>query len=381
MIKVWDFDFNQVAGKDMADYEDHDVIQNAFDFNLDLMVSLERRGFEGVFYSEHHFVAAMSPCPNLLVASLAAKTERMKIGVMGNVLPFHQPWRLAEELNMLDYLTKGRLEIGVASGVPPEFLFVNIAQPDIRPMYTEILDFLQLAEKETMVTFKGKYIDLEGVPIMPRPRKESRRRHWVTIYSEASCRDAAQRNFKVCTGYQSVDTATIAFDAYRDEAANAGRIVGPDDIGVRRQVLLWDTQSEAEALHAELEISNKARMEAMFKVVMERLHKQGLGPSQSVKDTGVMDAASVPREQPQDNKPKVTSTGALVVSDDEFIKGTPKNVADQIIDQCSRLGAGNIMAYHSPTMSEAQITHNYDLWEQVIPILQKADVFGEKLAA
>jgi alkanesulfonate monooxygenase SsuD/methylene tetrahydromethanopterin reductase-like flavin-dependent oxidoreductase (luciferase family) len=381
MIKVWDFDFNQVAGKEMADYEDHHAIQRAFDFNLDLMVSLERRGFEGVFYSEHHFIASMSPCPNLLVASLAAKTERMRIGVMGNVLPFHQPWRLAEELNMLDYLTKGRLEIGVASGVPPEFLFVNIAQPDIRPMYSEILDFLQLAEKESMVTFKGKYIDLEGVPIMPRPRKEARRRYWVTIYSEASCRDAAQRNFKVCTGYQSVETAAVAFDGYRDEAAKAGHIVGPDDIGVRRQVLLWDTQSEAEALHAELQISNKARMEAMFKVVMERLHKDGSGPSESVKETGVMDAASVPREQPGDNKPKVLKSGALVVSDDEFITGTPENVAEQIIDQCRRLGAGNLMAYHSPTMSEEQITHNYDLWEQVIPILQKADVLGEKLAA
>jgi hypothetical protein len=51
MIKVWDFDFNQVAGKEMANYDDHHAIQRAFDFNLDLMTSLERRGFEGVFYS------------------------------------------------------------------------------------------------------------------------------------------------------------------------------------------------------------------------------------------------------------------------------------------------------------------------------------------
>ena len=39
---------------------------------------------------------------------------------MGNVLPFHQPWRLAEELATFDYLSDGRLEIGAASGIPPE---------------------------------------------------------------------------------------------------------------------------------------------------------------------------------------------------------------------------------------------------------------------
>jgi alkanesulfonate monooxygenase SsuD/methylene tetrahydromethanopterin reductase-like flavin-dependent oxidoreductase (luciferase family) len=375
MIKVWDFDFNQVPGKQTPDYFDQDLVQRAFDHNVDLMVSLERRGFEGVFYSEHHFLNSMSPCPNLLVAMLAAKTKRLKIGVMGNVLPFHQPWRLAEELAMLDYITHGRLEIGVASGVPPEFQFVDIAQADIRPMYTEILDFLQLAERDPEVSFQGKHFKFEEVPIRPRPRKEARRRHWVTIYSEASCRDAARRNFKVCTGYQSVNSAAAAFDGYRDEAAKQGHQVGPDDIGLRRQVLLADTQAQAEALHAELQKANQARMEDTFRPVYARLAKSGLGPASSVKESGVIDAAAVSRDQsPPGERPKATSTGALIVSEDEFITGSAASVAEQIIDQCRRLGCGNILAYHAPTMNEAQIAKNYDLWEQVIPILAKADV-------
>lgn len=379
MIKVWDFDFNQVPGRALPDYDDQEVVQRAFDFNLDLMVSLERRGFEGVFYSEHHFVNSMSPCPNLLVALLAAKTQRMKIGVMGNVLPFHQPWRLAEELNMLDYITHGRLEIGVASGVPPEFLFINMPQADIRPTYTEILDFLQAAEREKFVTYKGKYIDLQAVPIMPRPRREARRRHWVTIYSEASCRDAARRGFKVCTGYQSVASAAQAFDGYRDECGKQARDVSPDDIGIRRQVLLADNHGEAKALNAELQASSKARMDDTFKAVFARLAAGGVGPAESVKQSGVIDAAAVPREPAQEassGKPQVTATGALVVSEDEYIFGDPQGVAEQIIDQCRRMGAGNIMAYHAPTMDESQIARNYDLWEKVIPILQRADILN-----
>ncbi|WOX07010.1 LLM class flavin-dependent oxidoreductase [Microbulbifer pacificus] len=381
MIKVWSFEFNQVPGKALPDYYNQNLVQKTFDNNLNLLASLESVGFEGVFFSEHHFINSMSPCPNLLVAALAARTKHMKIGVMGNVLPFHQPWRLAEEISMLDYITSGRLEIGVSSGVPPEFFFIDMPIDQIRPRYKEILDFLQMASTETKISMNGKYYNFDEVTIMPPPRKESRRRHWVTIYSDTSCRDAAHRNFKVCTGFQSVRAAGEAFDAYRDEAANLGRDVGVDDIGIRRQIMLWPSQSEAEALHAEFQVANQERMAQTFQTVYDRLSRGQeieAEPADSVKQSGVMDAAAVPHEvESQSNsvsvdKPTLNAKGGLDVSEDEFIFGTPANVAEQIIDQCERLGAGNIMAYHPPTMDEAQLAKNYELWSQVIPILQKA---------
>ena len=63
MIKVWEFDFNSISGKDVPDYTDQKLVQEAFDSNLTLLAGLEGRGFEGVFYSEHHFLNSMSPCP------------------------------------------------------------------------------------------------------------------------------------------------------------------------------------------------------------------------------------------------------------------------------------------------------------------------------
>ena len=75
MINVWDFDFNQVPGAANPDYEDQALIQRAFDHNVELIVSLERIGFEGVFYSEHHFIKSMSPCPDLLVAMRASDSD------------------------------------------------------------------------------------------------------------------------------------------------------------------------------------------------------------------------------------------------------------------------------------------------------------------
>lgn len=401
MIKAWEFDFNQVPGKAIPNYEDQDLVQKAFDHNMELMESLEARGFEGVFYSEHHFVGSMSPCPNLLVAALAAKTETLKIGVMGNVLAFHQPWRIAEELAMLDYLTGGRHEVGVASGVPPEFEFVNIPQENIRPMYKEVLEYLEHAREQKFVTLKGDHFDFDMVPSMPRPRKEDRRRHWVTYYSADTCRDAAKRDFKIVTGYQSCESAAKGAAAYYEEAEKLGRKVGPDDIGLRRQILIWDTQSEAEAMFAENAELARARMDAMFQDVFTRLQAKGVGPSDDVLESGVMDAASVTRKLPkdtaaeedkgvvasslvgEDGKPIASASKALdsFISEDEYITGSPESVAEQIIDQCRRLGCGNILGYHAASLDENQIRHNYDLWEKVIPVLHKADVLGEAVSA
>jgi alkanesulfonate monooxygenase SsuD/methylene tetrahydromethanopterin reductase-like flavin-dependent oxidoreductase (luciferase family) len=381
MIKAWNFDFNQVPGKVLPDYEDQAVVQKAFNFNLERMIDLEDIGFEGIFYSEHHFINSMSPCPNLLVALLAGRTSRLKIGVMGNVLPFHQPWRLAEELHMLDYITNGRLEIGVASGVPPEFLFINFNPADIRPIYQEILDFIDLAAKEKMVSFSGKYFNFDEVPIMPRPRKEARRRNWVTIYSEASCRDAARRDYKVCTGYQSVESAAKAFAGYYEEADKVGIKVGADDLGIRRQVYIGDTHEGALALAVELKEAAMMRMGDTFKAVFARLEKAGVGPSESVKKSGVIDAAAVPHADadasgPGDHVKRMAQKvgSALEISPEEYITGSPETVAEQIIDQCKRLGAANIMAYCPPTLDEQQIIDHYAHWRKVVPILAKAEI-------
>ena len=97
-IKTWTFEFHVIPGRGVPDYEDRALVQHTFDRNLQRLVELEGYGFEGVFFSEHHFLNSLSPVPNLLIAAVAKMTSRLRLGVMGNVLPFHQPWRLAEEL-------------------------------------------------------------------------------------------------------------------------------------------------------------------------------------------------------------------------------------------------------------------------------------------
>ncbi len=117
MIKPWIFEF-LYAPADQGGETARQAPSVVYDKGIALWKRLDELGFEGIFFSEHHFGLSYSPSPNLLIASIARSTKRLRLGTMGLVLPLYQPWRVLEEIGMLDHLTGGRLEIGCASGVP-----------------------------------------------------------------------------------------------------------------------------------------------------------------------------------------------------------------------------------------------------------------------
>src|ERR1700741_2870333 len=128
MIKPWIFEFLYAPGAMGEEVAPGDA-RAVFDNGIALWKRMEALGFEGIFFSEHHFGLSYSPSPNLLIAAIARSTARLRLGTMGVVLPLYQPWRVLEEIGMLDHLTAGRLEIGCASGVPQEMIQIGL-RPD-----------------------------------------------------------------------------------------------------------------------------------------------------------------------------------------------------------------------------------------------------------
>jgi alkanesulfonate monooxygenase SsuD/methylene tetrahydromethanopterin reductase-like flavin-dependent oxidoreductase (luciferase family) len=376
MIKVWNFEFNNAQGRALPDNEDAGLVQGVFDRMFARLAALEPLGFEGVFFSEHHFLDSLSPNPNLLIAALAKMTQRLRLGVMGNVLALHQPWRLAEDLAMLDYITDGRLEIGTAAGIPPEFMFIDVPVENVRPMFAEVLQFLDRARESKTVSHEGKYWNYRDIIVMPRPKKPDRRREWMTMYSASTAQLAARRNAKVATGYQSTASAAESFKAYRAAAAESGIKVGPDDIALRRQVMICDTDAQAEALHRELLACSIERQKKIFRPLNERMAKAlGAGMPEGIARSGVRDAAAIPSSRTDPKRTNFTPfTSGFVDMNDEFIYGSPETVATKIIEQCSRTGAGNLLAYHSESLEEDELAHHYKLWERVLPMLASANV-------
>ena len=343
MIKSWIFEF---FGPPQPPFEPR-ASQAWFNSYLDLWASAERVGFDGIFFSEHHFGGGYSPAPHLLIANVALRTSKIRLGVMGVVPPYHSPWQLVEEIGMLDHLTNGRLEIGTAAGIPQEMAKVGLGVDEARARNDEAIEIMDKALAEPVISHHGTFWNFDNLCLTPRPVQQPSPPKWVTVVSTSSARKAAQRGAKICTGFHPQSKVVEIFDAYRDEADRCGRQVGPDDLCLRRQVTLLAENTEREET-----------LERRRHISRERLKAD-------------------PRLDLPD-RPAVLDTPtahAFSIGDEEFIAGTPDTVAEDIIAQCAECGAGNFAAlFDRSTPPDRLMTWYRNYGDVTIPRLHNARV-------
>jgi alkanesulfonate monooxygenase SsuD/methylene tetrahydromethanopterin reductase-like flavin-dependent oxidoreductase (luciferase family) len=91
---------------------------------VDQMVLAEELGFDSIWLTEHHYADyGLSSAPSVLLATVAARTRRIRLGIAVYVIPFHHPLRLAEETASIDILSGGRLIVGLGRGNRPMEFF------------------------------------------------------------------------------------------------------------------------------------------------------------------------------------------------------------------------------------------------------------------
>jgi alkanesulfonate monooxygenase SsuD/methylene tetrahydromethanopterin reductase-like flavin-dependent oxidoreductase (luciferase family) len=261
---------------------------------------------------------------------------------MGMVVPYYQPWRIVEEIGMLDHLTGGRLEIGTSAGIPNEMAKIGLTVAEARERNDEALEIIDAALREATVTHHGKYWNFDNLRLVPRPLQQPSPPRWTTVVSIESARKAARRGSKISTAFHSIDRVKEIFDAYSEEANRVGNPSGPDQVALRRVVDV--AQSESAAQEASRASTN---IVSHFVAGDPRVTRQpaidGQGPSHS-----------------------------FSVSDDEFIAGTPDRVADQIIAQCRQAGAGHFLGIFNPHAQPAELARAHELFgRNVIPTLQR----------
>lgn len=346
MIKPWLFEFFPELGN-AQNAPPPAAIDQYFRRYLDLWTRDEALGFEGIFFSEHHFGRSYSPSPNLLIAAMASRTRKMRLGVMGVVLPYYHPARVVEEMGMLDNLTGGRLEIGTALGIPQELSRLHLSPAEARERNDEILEVLDQWLEHDAVSHRGKHFDLSELRLVPRPLQQPAPPKWTTVMGADGARRAARRRSKICTGFSATAMVKDVFDAFREEARAAGFQPGPEWLGLRRRISLGTTIDEARR-------SASAASERLRAYVAEDQRF-------NVSSSAVPDAP--------------TKGDKFRISDDEFITGTPKEVAQNIVDQCRTTGTGNFLAvlHWSAPFEEVQAAHEM-YGREVIPLLRKASL-------
>src|ERR1019366_10249188 len=95
----------------------------------------------------------------------AQRTKRLKLLIYGNLLPLHEPLRLAEELAMLDCLSNGRLISGFARGIPREYQAHNVPLADSRARFEEAFEIVTRAWTEEGFSFQGKFWSYKDVAL------------------------------------------------------------------------------------------------------------------------------------------------------------------------------------------------------------------------
>ena len=141
----------------------------------------DESGFDFGFCVEHHFNPNESwmPSPSIYCAAALAHTRRLRIGTMGNIAPLYDPLRIAEDAAVLDNVANGRFELGLVSGIVPDFFGPYRADfQSRRALIHEALMFVKQA-----LSTNGAFSFTRQLPA-----KESSTRSWASTTSARSPR-------------------------------------------------------------------------------------------------------------------------------------------------------------------------------------------------
>ena len=129
-------------------------------------------GFDQVWLAELHFNPrfSMMPAPLLLGSAIAEMTKDILIGTAVNLVPLHQPIRLAEEVATLDQLSEGRAIFGIGRGAQPrQYQGYGIDIDEGRVRFLEALDLIKHAWTQEESHFTGQFYNVANVSVVPKP--------------------------------------------------------------------------------------------------------------------------------------------------------------------------------------------------------------------
>src|SRR5437773_1038542 len=210
----------------------------------------EPLGFDSFWTVEHHFDDyTMVPDVCQFLTYVAGRTSRIKLGTAVIVLPWHDPVRVAEQVAMLDILSRGRLLIGFGRGAARlEYDGIRIPMDEARERFIEAAEVVVKALKHEHFSHQGKYFQIPEMSIRPRPYADFRGRLYGAAISPESAEIMAKLGIGVLSILQRDWDSTVAeierYNAfYRD-------LTGQQPIPpvVAARVIIGDTDEEARAL-------------------------------------------------------------------------------------------------------------------------------------
>jgi alkanesulfonate monooxygenase SsuD/methylene tetrahydromethanopterin reductase-like flavin-dependent oxidoreductase (luciferase family) len=317
----------------------------------------EQLGFDAVWLAEHHFDGICAYVdPISFAAALATVTRRIKIGFAVAQVSLHHPIRLAEQIALLDNITKGRIIAGFGRGTAYnvyDYQGYDVSADQAQERLEESETIMLKAWSGEPVEHHGKYWNLKLPMLRPRPYT---RPHPLIIRScstEESMLGMARNRRPFMMNVQSNDVTKCRMDLYRQTLRAQGmtetevtRLV--DDCWVWRNVFVAQTDAEAERvgvpLFQEMQKQRAAMRERVFKEQGVRLQSHAPGPS---------------------------APAARTVVEHALIHGSPSTVAEKLA-AIEAIGLGGlIMSFRLGPMPYELTASSLRLFaEKVMPAMQ-----------
>jgi alkanesulfonate monooxygenase SsuD/methylene tetrahydromethanopterin reductase-like flavin-dependent oxidoreductase (luciferase family) len=230
------------------------------DADLAIFRLLDTLDFQEIWVGEHHTVRwEPHPAPDLLIAQALLQTSRIRLGPGGFLLPYHHPAELANRVAMLDHLSGGRLNFGVAaSAIATDLAMFNMdgASGENRAATREALDIiLRLWSEDEPFHFEGRFWKVDrpaprlGGLLAPHLKPLQKPHPPIGIAGMSKGSDtlklAGERGFLPLSVNIHADHVKEHWSAVEAGAARTGRTPSRRDWRLIRDIFVAETDEEA----------------------------------------------------------------------------------------------------------------------------------------
>lgn len=333
---------------------------------LALAARAEGDGFDSIWTPEHHFTDYMlTPNVTQFLSWVAGQTQRIRLGTMVTVLPWHDPVRVAESFVLLDHLSQGRAILGIGRGLGRvEFDAFRVDMAESRRRFTEYSEAIINGLESGVMEYDGELYRQPRLELRPRPFASFRGRTFASAISPYSLDLMAQ------LGVGVMIIAQKPWDMVREELA-----------GYRSRYLELNGQEAPKPIlalfvgvsedPAEAQMIRERYLQRYARSTVEHYQFQN---QEFAKIEGYEYYAGLAKNIAKHGLEKFN--GFLA---DLQVWGTPDQVTEQILENVRRCDAGAlIIQLRFGGMEPDLAARNYELFvERVLPALQAHDVGGD----
>jgi alkanesulfonate monooxygenase SsuD/methylene tetrahydromethanopterin reductase-like flavin-dependent oxidoreductase (luciferase family) len=231
-------------------FYDPEVGARYYNEYIDEAIYAEELGFDAIMLNEHHGTPfCMGAVMNVEAAILARVTKKARIVLLGNPLPvLKHPLRMAEELAMIDLISKGRLVPGWVRGAGSEQIFNNANPAYNREYFNEAHDVVMAAwTRPGPFRWEGKHFNYRYINPWVLPYQKPHPPIWIPgVISPETVIWCAEHRYPYIGLGTALHSTVELWNLYQQTAAREGYTAGPENFGYLQQIHVSDTEEKAQ---------------------------------------------------------------------------------------------------------------------------------------